>query len=145
MLGRGLSDLLQVLIFFFSASPYQNESNLKDDDVPCHILGTIFTTALIGSGAYYLSICFDLYLTLTNPFRKPASNSLMIHFIVWIIAAALCGTVGAFRAFTYRQDFQFCFTEYKEGLNIWNVFVVYMPAAVLGLGGMFMSYWSIRR
>eukprot|EP01084_Bolivina_argentea_P060133 109880_1 len=142
MLGRTLSNFCLALTFLITV-----KSNISQctANITCHSLGALFTIFLIISGAYYTTMCVDLYFTLRNPFRKPVSNSLWIHFIVIFIASVITIPIGVARPFTYRDDLQFCWTTYSAGFNFWNLFIVYVPAISVVIGGIIVTYWSLKR
>jgi len=142
MLGRTLSDLMQALIFLCTV---ESDIDQCTEEATCHVLGGAFTIGLVVSALYYTIICGDLYLTLKNPFRKPVSNSMWIHFAVIMPGLILGIIIGAFKAFEYRQDFQFCWTKYDPGFNLWNLFVVYVPLSAVVIGGIGVTWWSMRR
>eukprot|EP01084_Bolivina_argentea_P302990 523064_1 len=90
-------------------------------------------------------MCVDLYFTLRNPFHKPVSNSVWIHVLVILLACIITIPIGASRLFVYREEFQFCWTIYKEGFNFWHLFVVYLPVISVAIGGIIVTYWSLKR
>eukprot|EP01083_Nonionella_stella_P316555 1148453_1 len=141
MLGRMISNYCQLLVFMLTA---EYGVTYCSDAITCDILGALFTIFLLISASYYTVICFDLYFTLKNPFRQPASNSMWIHFFVLCFACLITIPIGSAQAFEYREDFQFCWTVYKEGFNFWNLFIVYVPAAGVIIGGIAVTYWSLK-
>eukprot|EP01084_Bolivina_argentea_P075239 136403_1 len=140
MLGRTISNFCAALVFF--ATVGSNNINKCSSEITCDTLGVLFTIFLIIPAEYYTIICVDLYFTLRNPFRKPVSNSMLIHFIVIILSLIFTIPIGLLNAFEYREDFQFCWTVYKDGFNIWNLFIVYVPAISVVIGGILITYWS---
>ena len=146
MLGRTLANYAQILIYFFTARPYgKNKIDECTKCITCHVLGALFTIFLLCGAVYYTSICVDLYFTIKNPFRKPFSNSIMIHFVVYIVASIIVAILSAFRPFEYRPDLQFCWVRYDKGINPWNVGIVYIPAFLFLVPGVFVTYWTLKR
>ena len=80
------------------------------------------------------------------------NKSIQKTYIKFISGTSFCNhncihyiRINCARAFEYRQDFQFCWTKYQPGFNLWNLFIVYIPAGFIIIGGMAMSWWSFKR
>ncbi len=64
-----------------------------------------------------------------------------IHFIVILLSCIVTAPIGT----SYRRDFQFCWTVYKEGFNFLNLSIVYVPAISVVTGGILVTYWSLKQ
>ena len=152
MLGRTISDQCQALVFLCTVKspPRSFLNSARDDSVDpptgCHVLGGVFTICYMVSMLYYLIFCWDLYLTLKNPFWKSVSNSNWIHIAVIIGAAILTSLPLAFdQHFVFREDLQFCWFQHEGGITIWNLYIVYLPQFIMVLVGIIVTSLTVRR
>lgn len=144
MLCRTLSDQCQALIFLCTARSHEDSLSVSPTSTSCHTLAAVFTICYIISGLYYVIICFDLYFTLKNPFRRPVSNTNWIHVVVLVIACVVTIPIAVLKSFTFREDLQFCWIPYDSDSMFWNLFIVYVPQCTMVLGGIAVTYFTLK-
>ncbi|ETO17143.1 hypothetical protein RFI_20190 [Reticulomyxa filosa] len=109
VLSRTVVDLLFGLLCFIMIEVVSSDSPAA---VWCHWLAALFTFFFLLSEAYFVGICWDIWLTLSNPFRKPASDSYQIHVISILVVLALAIFSELINAFQFREDVEVNFYFY---------------------------------
>eukprot|EP01084_Bolivina_argentea_P154428 269194_1 len=97
---------------------------------------------------YYAVICWELSLTLKNPFRAPSSGSILFHIMAILICFCVVLAVALNHKFAFRPSFQICFMEEQSAhslaVNPLNVCLIYVPVFGICVGGIFATIWSVR-
>ncbi|ETO28701.1 hypothetical protein RFI_08428 [Reticulomyxa filosa] len=114
----------------------------------CSWLGAFFTFCFLLSEAYFAGICWEILLTLTNPFRKPASDTYRIHVLSIgsvLVVTTLSRSLGAFE---WRDDVQICYIKNtKASFNWFNLYLLYLPTlgtVILGIGVTVWAYYRLK-
>ena len=145
MIGRTLVDLLWAVSFFYMALNIKC-IDIKNNPSTCRAFGTCFTFLFLLSLMYFGGICWDMYFTLVNPFRKPVSDSWQLHLVAIIVSAIVAFIPCLNKQYQYRQDYQICWTENTSGTpSIANIIILYVPLIAVIVGGLGITIWAVFR
>ena len=146
MLSKTFSDLLFSVLFFLMVIQGGEDDSVRLQGGECQFYGPIFLLVFITAQFYFTAMCWDLYRTLRNPFRKPSADSIKIHISVWIIGAILVGIVAIFDVFEFRSVYGICYTcNTGKSFNIWNIILVYIPLGSANIAGISVTVYAFRR
>ena len=153
MVSKTTSDLLFAIIFFIMLSlpqstviRYDGSNNEMNPAEQCQVLGSVFIVVFITSQLYFIAICYDLWRTLRNPFRKPAADSFKIHILVWLWAIIMVGATSFFDIIKYRRTFGICYTcNTGARFNWYNLMLIYLPLIGSNIGGISITIYAVRR
>eukprot|EP01084_Bolivina_argentea_P150483 262800_1 len=89
-------------------------------------------------------MCWDLSQTLSNPFRKSASDSLKLHLFVWFVAVTIIAIVSPFHV--YRRSYDIC-SICKTGsrFNVYDFVLFYLPLLASSISGVTVTIVSFKR
>ena len=85
MIGRLTFDFLAVVVVLYAIDTDKiscSTTTDNDNNSICRFWGSLFLFCLYVPAVYYAAICWQLYLTLKNPFRQPSSHSILFHLCV---------------------------------------------------------------
>eukprot|EP01083_Nonionella_stella_P209297 758823_1 len=99
--------------------------------------------------AYYALICWELVVTLKDPFRAPSSGSPLFHVSVVLICFIVVFSIAISKQFEFRPEFEICFMKDQEhgavGVNLLNWLVIYIPLFIICIGGFIATLWIYKR
>lgn len=152
LLLRTLIDVAWALLFFYMIIVYwcycstvASDSGASGSDT-CQALGCLFALLLLWSLMQFSGICWDMYFTLVNPFRKLVSDSWQMHGVGLAVSLALALTVYADEGYKYRKDYQICWTKNTQKQTTPNNHIVlYLPLSAVIIGGLGIIFWAVRR
>ena len=145
MMSRMLIDVIWALCFFYMVLDI-NCDDIKTHPDLCRPLGTIFVFLFLLSLMYYSGLCWDMYFTLMNPFRKAMSDSWQLHLFSIIVSLSISLTVTFDNGYRYRKDYQICWTENtSQKISIDNVIILYIPLGAVIVGGLGITIWAVQR
>ena len=155
MVSKTFSDLIFSFIFFLmllTVHRKQEDSSLGDctpDNSAtdsCKVYGPIFSCVFITAQGYFISICWDLYRTLSNPFRPPASDSIKLHISVWLVAGIMVLSLTQFNIYRYRQAYGICYTcNTGSSFSYYNLLLFYIPLFISNASGFSVTIYAFKR
>eukprot|EP01084_Bolivina_argentea_P308480 533436_1 len=143
MVVRAIFNYIAIMIVLITVNYQEIISN---DMFMCEFQGALFLFSLYVATIYYALICWELYLTLNNPFRAPSSGSILFHTIALSICFFVVFGVAISDNFKYRNTFKICFIiESNASYNALNWCLIYIPTFGICLGGFIATGWSVKR
>lgn len=145
MIARTMVDLLWAILFFYMILRIDCKK-IRNDPNTCEAFGTCFIFLFLLSSMYFAGICWDMYFTLVNPFRKPLSDSWQLHLFSIIVSLVLVLIVFANHGYKYRKDYQICWTKNTSTTTSPNnLIILYIPLGAVIFGGLAITFWAVRR
>eukprot|EP01084_Bolivina_argentea_P051506 94760_1 len=142
MISRAIFNYIAIFVVLITVKYQRN----IEHQWTCEAQGAFFLFSLYMASIYYALICWELYLTLKNPFRTPTSGSILFHLCAILICFSIVLLVAIFKKYQYRCGFQICFLYYKkEGFNWLNWLLIYVPVFGICIGGIIATVWSVKR
>ena len=113
---------------------------------PCSFFGSVTVLCFLAAQGYFTGICLDLRLTILNPFRRPASDTIKIHFLIWVICVPLTIFFLGLGAFHYRADYDVCFIcDTGNHMNVYYILLIMIPLIVSNLVGVITLFQASYR
>eukprot|EP01084_Bolivina_argentea_P038290 70804_1 len=145
MVARAIFNFVAVLVVLIVIN-LQPASLQQHNSATCQAQGAIFLFSLYMATAYYALICWELVVTLKDPFRAPSSGSPLFHVSVVLICFIVVFSIAISKQFEFRPEFEICFMkEGNVGLNALNWLVIYIPLFIICIGGFIATLWIYKR
>ena len=142
MVVRAIFNYIAAIVILIA---FEHQNFIKQNVAPCHWQAAIFLFSLYMATVYYALICWELYLTLKNPFRAPTSGSFIFHIIITSFCVMVVSSLAIAKRFEYRDEFKVCFMKETNSISLWNICFIYIPVFGIVIGGFIALGWSVRK